>query len=303
LTFPGRILANRVHLGEVHFRDIVATDAHPALIDDATLAAAQRLRDARGDKQTQRAGSDSDSHCTGLITCPRCGHKYVGTSARGKTRRYRYYTCFSRTRYGTAGCPAGRIDADALDTAVLTAIAHTFTSRTDLLTHVVTRARQHHHDSHAHRHAQLTTVEAEIASARAAIDRYLTAFENGTVNDTTCAPRVAALETKIIQLEAHQAELIDILSAEPTTPSADILNALRRRIRDVIAVGTPAQRKELIKAMVAEIRIDGDTVYPIFLLPKTTKPPPTRSRRANKSHRFAQWCGWWARTKKMRNQT
>ena len=81
----GRILANRVYLGEVHFRDIVTTDAHPALIDEEIFAAAQRLRDARGDKQTQRAGSDSDYHCTGLITCPRCGHKYVGTSARDKT--------------------------------------------------------------------------------------------------------------------------------------------------------------------------------------------------------------------------
>jgi site-specific DNA recombinase len=182
----GRILANRVYLGEVHFRDIVTTDAHPALIDEEIFAAAQRLRDARGDKQTQRAGSDSDYHCTGLITCPRCGHKYVGTSARGKTRRYRYYTCFSRTRYGAAGCPAGRIDADDLDTAVLQAVAHTFTSRTQLLADVVARARQRHHDSHAHRRAELATVEAEITTARAAIERYLTAFENGTMNDTTC---------------------------------------------------------------------------------------------------------------------
>ena len=269
----GRILANRVYLGEVHFRDVVATDAHPALIDETTFAAAQRLRDARGDKQTQRAGSDSDYHCTGLITCPRCGHKYVGTSATGKTRRYRYYTCFSRTRYGAAGCPAGRIDADDLETAVLTAIAHTFTSRTDLLADVVTRARQHHHDSHAHRRAELATVETEIASARAAIDRYLTAFENGTMNDTVCAPRIATLEAKIIQLDARRTELVDLISTEPTAPGTDVLDALRHRIRRVIAAGTPAQRKELIEAMVAEIRIDGDTVYPIFLLPRDDETP------------------------------
>jgi hypothetical protein len=175
----GRILANRVYLGEVRFRDVVTTDAHPAIIDETTFAAAQRLRDARGDKQTQRAGSDSDYHCTGLITCPLCGHKYVGTSVRGKTRRYRCYTCFSRTRYGAAGCPAGRIDADDLDTAVLQAVAHTFASRSRLLADVVARARQHHHDSHAHRRTELATVEAEITTGRAAIDRYLTAFENG----------------------------------------------------------------------------------------------------------------------------
>ena len=271
----GRILANRVYLGEVHFRDIVATDAHPALIDEAIFTAAQRLRDARGDKQTQRAGSDSDYHCTGLITCPECGHKYVGTSARGRNHRYRYYTCFSHTRYGAAGCPAGRIDADDLDTAVLEAIAHTFTNRTDLLADVITRARQQHHDSHAHRSAELATVEAEITNARAAIDRYLTAFEKGTMSDTTCAPRIADLEAKIIQLEARRERLTDLISTEPTAPGPNVIEALRRRIRQTIAHGTPAQRKELIEAMVTEIRIEAGAVYPIFLLPGPEDETPT----------------------------
>jgi hypothetical protein len=50
-------------------------------------------------------------------------------------------------------------------------------------------------------------------------------------------------------------------------PAPDVIDSVRRRIRHVIAAGTPAQRKELIEAMVAEIRIDGDAVYPVFLLP------------------------------------
>ena len=93
------------------------------------------------------------------------------------------------------------------------------------------------------------------------------------MNYTTCAPRIAALETKIIQLESRRAELADLISAEPTAPSPDILDWLRRRIRDVIAAGTPAQRKELIEAMVAAIRIDGDTLYPIFRLPQDDETP------------------------------
>jgi hypothetical protein len=73
----------------------------------------------------------------------------------------------------------------------------------------------------------------------------------------------------------------------------DILNALRRRIHDVIAVGTPAQRKELIEAIVAEIRIDGGTVYPIFGLPQDDENLADTISTRDKSHRFAQWCGWW----------
>ena len=91
------------------------------------------------------------------------------------------------------------------------------------------------------------------------------------MNDTTCAPRIATLEAKIIQLDARRTELADLISTEPTAPGADVLDALRRRIRDVIASGTTAQRKELIEAMVAAIRIDGDTVY-------SDLPSPTRRR-------------------------
>ena len=72
---------------------------------------------------------------------------------------------------------------------------------------------------------------------------------------TTCVPRIAALETKIIQLEARHAELIE--------------------------------------AMVIEIRIDGGIAYPISVSRKTTKTSPTRPQRGNESHRFAQWWGGW----------
>jgi hypothetical protein len=81
--------------------------------------------------------------------------------------------------------------------------------------------------------------------------------------------------------ERHHAELIDIL------------NALRRRIRDVIAVGTPAQRKELIEAIVADIRIDGGTVYPIFGLPQDDENLADTISTRDMSHRFAQWWGGW----------
>lgn len=33
---------------------------------------------------------------------PQCGQAYLGTSATGKRRRYRYYTCFAHSRYGTS---------------------------------------------------------------------------------------------------------------------------------------------------------------------------------------------------------
>ncbi|TQS45328.1 recombinase family protein [Cryptosporangium phraense] len=84
------LLTNRIYLGEKNFRDITVPGAHPL---------------------------------TGLLRCRQCGRGYIGTSARGRSATYRYYTCWSRARYGThAGCDVHRYYADELDTAVMNAL-------------------------------------------------------------------------------------------------------------------------------------------------------------------------------------
>lgn len=85
---------------------------------------------------------------------PACGHKYIGTSATGRNRTYRYYTCFSRVRYGTHGCPAVRLPATETDAAVLQPLCDFYASAGDLIADAITRARQQHRDSHADRRAE-----------------------------------------------------------------------------------------------------------------------------------------------------
>jgi site-specific DNA recombinase len=89
----GRMLANRLYLGEVGFRDVTTPNAHPPLVSRELFEECQQILTARGDSHSRRAAATSDYHLTGLITCPQCGCRYVGTSATGKLRRYRYYTC------------------------------------------------------------------------------------------------------------------------------------------------------------------------------------------------------------------
>ncbi len=103
-----RILANPAYAGDIAYGEVYVEDAHEPLISRETWQRACAIGTARSDAHTQRALSDTDYHLTGLIICPDCGHKYVGTSATGRNRTYRYYTCFSRVRYGTHGCQAAR---------------------------------------------------------------------------------------------------------------------------------------------------------------------------------------------------
>lgn len=135
------ILRNRVYVGEVFFRGSWHRSTEP-FIDPALFDQVQQILDRRGEGYTAR---NTDTHpeylLSGLITCERCGRRYIGAAARGKRHRYRYYVCWSRSRYGTAACSGERIRADALEAAVFDALVE-FYAHPDALAGVLAEGRQ-----------------------------------------------------------------------------------------------------------------------------------------------------------------
>ena len=262
----GRMLNNRLYLGEVVFRDITTPGAHPALVEPNLFEQCQAILTARGEAHSQRAASNSDYHLTGLITCPICGNKYIGTAATGKLRRYRYYTCFARTRYGPAGCTAARIDADLLDRAVQQALID-FYSRTDFISAAIAAEQTRRADGNHRHHAELHTMTGKITATEKAIDRYLTAFENGTLDERACGHRIRDLTIKLDQLRTRRDELNQLTCNPPSPPSPQAVQQLRDHLTHVLTTGTPGQRKTVIETHIAEIKIDGDRLIPIFKIP------------------------------------
>ena len=66
------------------------------------------------------------------------GRRYVGTAAHGRSKTYRYYTGWSRARYGTsAGCDIHRFNADDLEAAVGIALLDFFTTSSDVIADAV----------------------------------------------------------------------------------------------------------------------------------------------------------------------
>jgi site-specific DNA recombinase len=183
-----RVLANRVYLGELTFRGITATGCHPPIIEQATFARAQRILAARGEDHAKRAANRSDYLLTGLMRCPTCGKAMIGTRAHGRSRVYRYYTCFTRIRYATSRCAASRMDADAVEAAVIAALASFYRHRHDLIADATAQAQASHAASADCRRAELAAAEHELARTSAAADRYLAAFENGSLDPEDLAP-------------------------------------------------------------------------------------------------------------------
>jgi site-specific DNA recombinase len=260
-----RVLANRIYLGELTFRGITCAGCHPPLIEQTTFDDAQRILAARGENHAKRAASGSDYLLTGLIRCPACGSARLGTRAHGKTKTYRYYSCYRRTRYDTSTCGGQRVDADAIEHAVVTALAGFYRHQHDLIADAIAAARAAHAANQDVRRGELAATEHELARTGATIDRYLTAFENGTLDPEDLACRLAQLKNRSRQQAVRRAVLAGQLASAPTMPPPAALRQVADHISEVILAGSHNQRKALIEALVAQVKITGPgRIVPVF---------------------------------------
>jgi site-specific DNA recombinase len=266
-------LTNRIYLGEKNWRDIVVPDAHEAIISPVQFDRAQHILGRRSAEIGQRAANPSAYTLTGLIRCPQCGRGYIGTAATGRSKTYRYYTCWSRARYGNkAGCDTHRFNADDLEAAIGDALLDFYTTGHQLITDAIARFQQTHASSTAAKREQLATVKKEIRDNAAAVDRYLTAFEKGTLDDD--APEIRArldtLKNQSKALRARKAELELDLEEPPQALTPADMNGVRAEIRHILTNETHNARMALFETLIQEVTIIADdTVRPIFKLPLT----------------------------------
>ncbi|MBT8225768.1 MAG: hypothetical protein KJO75_09760, partial [Dactylosporangium sp.] len=117
---------------------------------------------------------------------------------------------------------------------------------------------------------ELAAVETELTRTNDAIDRYLTAFENGTMPEQTCGPRISALADKTKQLTRRRDELTLLLAETPTigTPDPAHCQALRDHIHDILDTDEPQLARQLVQTLVHDIRVTGrHQVKPTFRIP------------------------------------
>jgi site-specific DNA recombinase len=117
--------------------------------------------------------------------------------------------------------------------------------------------------------AELVSVHGELGRAEDAVERYLLAFEAGTLPATHCGEGLRTLGARIDQLRQRHAELTETLehaTAEP--PTDEDLDRIRGLLRDTIQTGANRDRKTLLQALVHEVRVNGrDRIRPTFRVP------------------------------------
>ncbi len=267
------IITNRLYIGEKTFRDIVVTDAHPAIITNAQFTYAQHILTRRSQEIGQRAANASTYTLTGKIPCPQCGSTYIGTVAHGRNNAYRYYTCWSRNRYGAKqGCTLHRFNADHLEAAIGQALLDFYTTGHDIIEQAIVEFLTAHGQATSKHHEQLAATKRQMRDNAAAVDRYLSAFEKGTLDDEDpdIQARLKNLREQAKQLRADKTRLEFDLDQPPTGPSTEELALIRNLIAETINSGSYKAKKALFEALIEDIEIQSDhSVIPRFRIPTT----------------------------------
>jgi site-specific DNA recombinase len=200
-----------------------------------------------------------------------CGKRYVGAAAHGRNGRYEYYVCFSRQRYGSAVCAAERLPARELEEAVIAAIGSVY-SDTGLVDQAFATAVERAQATNGKLEEEQRRAEAERKKTESAIDRYLTAFEDGSMPAEQCGPRLERLSERLRQLQARQAELDELADTQPERPDHERVAALQGQLTYALQRGEVATVKTVLRELVASVEVhDHRLVRPHFRVPSAVR--------------------------------
>jgi site-specific DNA recombinase len=124
------------------------------------------------------------------------------------------------------------------------------------------------------RERELAAVETRIRKTQDALDRYFAAFEEGRLSEEACTRRIEELSAKLTALEARRSDLAEEVSRRrPEVPGPPRLAEVGREVQRALRKAAMAERKAMMQAIVAEIRVrDRDHIQPVFRVP-VFRPP------------------------------
>jgi hypothetical protein len=142
----------------------------------------------------------------------------VSKSTIGRSRRYHYYTCSTRYRYGTRTCDADRLPKDELEEAVLEQMIELYRD-SGLIAEALGHLRASERDEWEDIETRIAGLRQEQAGVKRSMDNYLAAFEAGTMKPAICQERLDNLEARLDALIAEEQVFLAQDGADiPPTP-------------------------------------------------------------------------------------
>ena len=209
----------------------------------------------------------------GMVVCKQCGRAYVGLTRRsqdknsGKTRQYSYYRCLGRNKDRFGGvrvCENGQVRVDLLDDAVWTDVS-AFLAEPKRIEHEFRRRLAGSQRNNAP--DEVEELRKIIAKRKLGLDRLLDAYTSGLLDKSDFEPRMRRLKEGLAQLQGELAALLEEQSRERHLQLAITrLEEFAGKVSDGLESTDWAKRREIIRALVKQIEIDGESVKIVYRL-------------------------------------
>lgn len=206
------VIVNRVYLGEVKYSGQYGPGSHEPIVKPEVFNAAQEIRRSKSRVGGRALGSPF--LLGGMIYCRNCGsmlHTQPETVSRRRhkdgsiyyTVNHAYYQCGGRVKKGNGFCRAGYIDQKWLDAVIVQRLKERF------LPEIRGGRYLKELEEEANRYVQairtkIQAVAEEIVTKQHAVDRWISAFENGQLSPEKFGNRISELEKTIEQLSAEK---------------------------------------------------------------------------------------------------
>ena len=265
------LLRNRAYVGEVSFRGIWRPSPHEPIVERELFEQVQAILASRAASPRLCRSNPTDYLLSTLaFVCDRCGHPMVGAGAHGRGGRlYSYYTCSTRARKGPTGCDQERLPKDELEAAILGQMTDVYAD-TSLVAAALDEAMAQSRTKDAETKAERERLKAHGTELRRKLDRYMAGFESGELRAGLLQARVDELANELEVLDAALAQIPEVETPTDLPDVGVVSWALSKALGDVLEAGSPSLTKELLRLLVAEIRVVSPTdIRPTYRVPQS----------------------------------
>lgn len=238
---------------------IIANGKHEAIIHDELWEKVQFLLKKKS--FTPSRIFDGEFLLTGLIRCPKCGAAMVASRTRSKKKTGEvvnrlYYSCGAFRSKGSSVCSANSIRKQEAEEEVMKRITQVLTKE-HILKAIITKINH-----------KLTTrtvpIKAELEHIRRQLEqlennklRYLTLFEQETVDKTIFSERIQEIQTELTKLQAEKSRLELELAEDNTSPvDFEQVRELIAGFHQILTAAPFEQQKTLLHLFIKRITLD-----------------------------------------------
>ncbi len=261
------MLKNPVYAGKIRWREVLYDGTHDPLVSEDLFSRTQEVLDERNeDLKGRQMRHGEDRLLTGVIKCAKCGSHMFGGGGCKNGKAFHYYVCSKR--FNHRDCDQDYVRADPLDSAILNDIKSMFRDE-QFMARVWEEANRRLGAERPNIEKEIEGNFTEADKVRTAMDRYFKAFEDGKLSPDICNEKVRDLRTRLDQLETQrlglesQRERLELPAVDRKT-----LSAIVDELEKLMAVGSSAQKKDLLHRVVKKVLIrDRHTVEVWYALP------------------------------------